>query len=347
MAYSFIEPTEELGHIPVLRYYGPAYQTAGAFDKQKLIDDIAVLKEKGVPVIASIGGAEGHFRFETVAQKDVFVEGIKAIVDEYGFDGLDIDFEGPSMDFGAGALTDFSYEATAPYPRLRNTIDAFKELKAFYGNDFILTCAPETFYVQVGKFTYNNRAGSFLPVIHNLREELDLIMVQLYNTGSVNGLDGNAYSQGTPDFIVSMSEMLMRGFNVGTTGYFFEPLPASKILVAIPACTLAAPAGGYLAPENAIQGLDYLRFGTDFEGRSYTLQGDPQPNLRGMMTWSINWDAVSSCGPAYEFISSYHDYFFDTISLPQVKITQLTSDVVSTTIAGTVSLTVEVILSLG
>mgnify|MGYP002621129711 CR=1 FL=1 len=122
-------------------------------------------------------------------------------------------------------------------------------------------------------------------------------------------------------------------------------MPASKILVAIPACTLAAPAGGYLAPENAIQGLDYLRFGTDFEGRSYTLQGDPQPNLRGMMTWSINWDAVSSCGPAYEFISSYHDYFFDTISLPQVKITQLTSDVVSTTIAGTVSLTVEVILS--
>lgn len=312
--YSFIETVNQNGYSPQLTINSNRYQTNGAFDSQLLKDDIQSLRDEGIPVIVSIGGQNGHVELSTVAQKDEFVQGLKDIVDEYGFDGIDLDFEGGSMNFGAGALTDFSYASISAYPKLKLVVDAFKEIKQHYGTGFILTCAPETFYVQVGYSTYTDTAGAFLPVIHNLRNELDLIMVQLYNTGSINALDGQAYAQATPDFLASMSDMLITGFNVASTGFSFPGLPASKIMVGIPSCPAAAPAGGYIQPSEAIKALDYLRFGTDFTGRNYTLQNNAHSDLRGVMTWSVNWDAAPGCASAYEFSNSYDDYFFGNLS---------------------------------
>ncbi|QTE23969.1 glycosyl hydrolase family 18 protein [Polaribacter cellanae] len=306
--YSFIETEGGNGFTPKLTINSNRYLTNGVFDSKLLKDDINVLRSKGIPVIASIGGQNGHVELRNTAEKNEFVQGIKDIIDEYHFDGVDLDFEGGSMNFGAGALTDFSYQSLTPYPKLKNVVDAFKELKQHYGSNFIMTCAPETFYVQVGHSTYSSIAGSFLPVLHNLRNELDLVMVQLYNTGSVNALDGTAYSQGTPDFLTSMTDMLISGFNVSNSGFSFPGLPASKIMVAIPSCPAAAPAGGYIQPNEATKALDYLRFGTSFAGRNYTLQGSAHPDLRGVMTWSINWDAAD-CGSADQFANSYSNYF--------------------------------------
>jgi len=318
--YSFIETVGQNGYTPQLTINSPRYLTNGVYDKQLLKDDINSLRSQGIPVIVSIGGQNGHVELSTVAQKNEFVQGLKDIIDEYGFDGIDLDFEGGSMDFGAGALTDFSYTGISAFPKLKNVVDTFKELKAHYGANLILTCAPETFYVQVGGSTYTNTAGAFLPVIHNLRSELDLVMVQLYNTGSVTALDGQAYSQATPDFLTSMSDMLITGFNVASTGFNFPGLPASKIMVGIPACPAAAPAGGYLQPSETIKALGYLRFGTTFSGRSYTLQNGPHPGLRGVMTWSVNWDAAANCASAYEFSTDYFNYFSSTFSVDdQVK----------------------------
>ncbi|BFM42396.1 hypothetical protein CFS9_10370 [Flavobacterium sp. CFS9] len=313
VVYSFIETVNRDGYTPVLVVNEPRFFTNGVFDPQLLKKDIKTLRDKGIPVIVSIGGQNGHVVLSTVDQKNTFVNGIKAIVDQYNFDGLDIDFEGSSMNFGAGALKDFSYSAVSAYPKLKNVIDAFKELKAYYGTGFILTAAPETYYVQVGYSVYGDGAGSFLPVIHNLRNELDLLMVQLYNTGSVNALDNTAYSQATPDFLVAMSDMLMKGFNVASTGFYFAPLPASKIVIAIPACPGAAPAGGYLTPDKGINAFNYLRFGTTYSGRKYTMRSSLQPQMRGVMTWSINWDAA--CGSGYEFSNAYDNYFSKSLSV--------------------------------
>ncbi|WP_291287531.1 glycosyl hydrolase family 18 protein [Flavobacterium sp.] len=313
VVYSFIETVNRDGYTPLFVVNEPRYYTNGVFDPQLLKNDIKTLRDKGIPVIVSIGGQNGHVELKTVAQKNIFVNGIKAIIDQYNFDGVDIDFEGGSMNFGAGALKDFSYSAISAYPKLKNVIDAFKELKGYYGTGFILTAAPETYYVQVGYSVYGDGAGSFLPVIHNLRDELDLLMVQLYNTGSVNALDGKAYSQATPDFLVAMSDMMMKGFNVAATGFYFPPLPASKIVIAIPSCPDAAPAGGYLTPEKGINAFDYIRFGTTFSGRNYTMKSSLQPGIRGVMTWSINWDA--SCGSGYEFSNKYHNYFNKSLSV--------------------------------
>ncbi|MDX6182696.1 glycosyl hydrolase family 18 protein [Flavobacterium sp. Fl-77] len=307
--YSFVETVNRDGYTPVLTTNDTRYLTNGVFNKQLLKNDIKSLRDSGVPVIVSIGGQNGHVVLDNVAQKNIFVNGLKAIIDEYQFDGVDIDFEGGSMNFSAGGLRDISYTGISAYPRLKNVVDAFKELKAHYGPGFLLTAAPETQYVQGGYSTYNDTFGSFLPIIQNLRNELDLLAVQLYNTGGENGLDGQYYgSAKRANMVTALTDMLVKGYNIGTTGMRFDGLPPSKILIGLPACPSAA-GSGFITSAEGISALHYLRTGTTFSGRTYTMQpGGPYPDLRGLMTWSVNWDA-SSCGNSSELSKAYAAYF--------------------------------------
>ena len=307
--YSFVETVNRDGYTPILTTNDTRYLTNGVFNKQLLKNDIKSLRDSGVPVIVSIGGQNGHVVLDNVAQKNIFVNGLKAIIDEYQFDGVDIDFEGGSMNFNAGGLRDISYAGISAYPRLKNVVDAFKELKAYYGPGFLLTAAPETQYVQGGYSTYTDTFGSFLPIIQNLRNELDLLAVQLYNTGGENGLDGQYYgSAKKSNMVTALTDMIIKGYNIATTGMHFDGLPPSKVLIALPACPSAA-GSGYLTPTEGINAMHYLRTGTTFSGRTYTMQpGGPYPSLRGLMTWSVNWDA-SSCGNSSELSKAYAAYF--------------------------------------
>ncbi|MDP5202338.1 T9SS-translocated chitinase ChiA [Flavobacterium sp. DG2-3] len=307
--YAFVETVNRDGYTPILTTNDARYLTNGVFNKQLLKNDIKSLRDSGVPVIVSIGGQNGHVVLENVTQKNIFVNGLKAIIDEYQFDGVDIDFEGGSMNFSAGNLRDISYAGISAYPRLKNVVDAFKELKAYYGPGFLLTAAPETQYVQGGYTTYTDTFGSFLPIIQNLRNELDLLAVQLYNTGGENGLDGQYYGTAKKsNMVTALTDMIIKGYNIASTGMHFDGLPASKVLIALPACPSAA-GSGYLTPTEGINAMDYLRNGTNFSGRTYTMQpGGPYPSLRGLMTWSVNWDA-SSCGNSSELSKAYAAYF--------------------------------------
>jgi GH18 family chitinase len=307
--YSFVETVNRDGYTPVLTTNDTRYLTNGVFNKQLLKNDIKSLRDSGVPVIVSIGGQNGHVVLDNAAQKNTFVNGLKAIIDEYQFDGVDLDFEGGSMNFNAGGLRDISYAGISAYPRLKNIVDACKELKAYYGTGFLLTAAPETQYVQGGYSTYTDTFGSFLPIIQNLRNELDLLAVQLYNTGGENGLDGQYYgSAKKANMVTALTDMVIKGYNIATTGMHFDGLPASKVLIALPACPSAA-GSGYLTPAEGISAMHYLRTGTTFSGRTYTMQpGGPYPSLRGLMTWSVNWDA-SSCGNSSELSKAYATYF--------------------------------------
>jgi GH18 family chitinase len=322
--YSFVETVNRDGYTPVLTTNDNRYLTNGVFNKQLLKNDIKSLRDSGVPVIVSIGGQNGHVVLDNVAQKNIFVNGLKAIIDEYQFDGVDIDFEGGSMNFNAGGLRDISYAGISAYPRLKNVVDAFKELKAYYGPGFLLTAAPETQYVQGGYSTYTDTFGSFLPIIQNLRNELDLLAVQLYNTGGENGLDGQYYgSAKKSNMVTALTDMVIKGYNIATTGMHFDGLPPSKVLIALPACPSAA-GSGYLTPTEGINAMHYLRTGTTFSGRTYTMQpGGPYPTLRGLMTWSVNWDA-SSCGNSSELSKAYAAYFASqsaakTLSLDKIE----------------------------
>jgi chitinase len=269
-------------------------------------DFIAAIRAKqaaGTKVLISIGGANGQVQLTTTAARDMFVSSVSAIIDRYGLDGLDIDFEGHSLYLNSGD-NDFRNPTT---PVIVNLISALKTLKAKYGAKFVLTMAPETFFVQVGYQFYgdggnggDNRRGSYLPVINALRDSLTVLHVQDYNSGPVMGLDNQYHTMGGADFHIAMTDMVKAGFPVGTTGQTFPGLRPDQLGFGVPAATSAG--NGYTAPAAVQQALDCLVKGQNCGG--YTLRGGTSAAFRGLMTWSINWDKYYN----WEFQNSHAPY---------------------------------------
>ncbi|HLP05420.1 MAG TPA: glycosyl hydrolase family 18 protein [Paludibacter sp.] len=301
---SFIETTD--GYIPKFDVTTSA-QGAGPYNNNnaQLKADIKTLQATGKPVLVSIGGANGHIELSTDEQRNTFVAGIISIVEEYGFDGIDLDFEGGTMAY-TFPNNSWTYDE-ALYPRLSNIVKAIRAISDYFGEDFIITAAPETQYIQGATSAYTTGWGSFLIVVNNIRDILDYIHVQLYNTGSQNGADGGSYTQGTPNFVVAMTDMLIHGFNT-TSNLHFDGLRPEQVAIGLPSCPAAAPAGGYISPIKTIEALDYLTKGIKGTDITYTLLGSPYPTLRGVMTWSTNWDAANN----FEFSTNYYDYHYDS-----------------------------------
>ncbi|WP_051805116.1 chitinase [Streptomyces sp. NRRL F-2747] len=268
----------------------------------------AAIKAKqaaGKKVLISIGGQNGQVQLATTAARDAFVSSVGKIIDEYGLNGLDIDFEGHSLSLATGD-TDFRAPTT---PVIVNLISAVKTLKAKYGPDFVLTMAPETFFVQLGHQYYGSgpwggqdpRAGAYLPVIHALRDDLTLLHVQDYNSGSIMGLDGQYHSMGGADFHIAMTDMLLTGFPVaGDAARVFPPLRPDQVAIGLPATTNAG--NGHTSPAEVTRALDCLTKKTGCG--TYQTHGT-WPALRGLMTWSVNWDRFG----AWEFSKNFDAYF--------------------------------------
>ncbi|WP_327178264.1 glycoside hydrolase family 18 protein [Streptomyces sp. NBC_01335] len=266
---------------------------------------IAAKQAAGKKVLISIGGQNGQVQLTTTAARDAFVTSVSKIIDTYGLDGLDIDFEGHSLSLNTGD-TDFRSPTT---PAIVNLIAAVKTLKAKYGSDFVLTMAPETFFVQLGYQYYGSgpwggqdpRAGAYLPVIHALRDDLTLLHVQDYNSGSIMGLDNQYHSMGGADFHIAMTDMMLTGFPVaGDQTKIFPALRPDQIAVGLPASTQAG--NGYTTPAEVTKTLNCLTKKTDCG--SYQTHGT-WPGLRGLMTWSINWDRFNNG----EFSRNFDAYF--------------------------------------
>jgi len=268
----------------------------------------AAIKAKqaaGKKVLISIGGQNGQVQLSTTAARDTFVSSVSKIIDTYGLDGLDIDFEGHSLSLDAND-TNFRSPTT---PVIVNLISALKTLKAKYGSKFVLSMAPETFFVQLGYQYYGTgkwggqdpRAGAYLPVIHALRDDLTLLHVQDYNSGSIMGLDNQYHSMGGADFHIAMTDMLLTGFPVaGDANNVFPPLRPDQMAIGMPATTNAG--NGYVAPAEVTKTLNCLTKKTDCG--SYATHGT-WPGLRGLMAWSVNWDRFGG----REFSRNFDAYF--------------------------------------
>lgn len=268
----------------------------------------AAIKAKqaaGKKVLISIGGQNGQVQLASTAARDAFVSSVSKIIDEYGLDGLDIDFEGHSLSLNTGD-TDFRSPTS---PVIVNLISAVKTLKAKYGADFVLTMAPETFFVQLGYQFYGSgpwggqdpRAGAYLPVIHALRDDLTLLHVQDYNSGPIMGLDNQYHTMGGADFHIAMTDMLLTGFPVaGDTSKVFPALDPGQVAIGLPASQQAG--NGHTAPSEVNKALDCLTKKTNCG--SYQTHGT-WPGLRGLMTWSINWDRFNQ----WEFSRNFDGYF--------------------------------------
>ncbi len=269
-----------------------------------LISDIALLRSQGKTVLMSFGGANGSFKLATDNDKTSFVTKVKYLVDHYGVDGIDIDLEQATYVGSTGTIG-------TPGTSQMNLILAMQELLGWYqttyGKKMILTMAPETTYYTGGMSSWavtNVNGGDYLPIVDALYDDIDLMMVQLYNSGSMLGLDGSSYNQGTADFIVSQTEAVIKGFNapgLGTMAGF----PANKVIVALPSCS----GNGSVSTGVAKQAMEYL-MGYGAKPGSYILQkAGGYPTLRGMMTWDINAD-MNYCSSSYaQNFKTIYDHF--------------------------------------
>jgi chitinase len=245
----------------------------------------------GKKVIISVGGASGLVQLTTAASVTNFVTSVESIIDTWGLDGVDIDFENTSVSLNAGD-TDFTNPTT---PIIVNLISALTQITSHYGPKFVLTMAPETFFVQLGYQFYgpgasgsaDPRSGSFLPVIYAMRNQLTLLMVQDYNSGPIMGTDNQYHTMGGADFLVSMTDMEVNGFPVSTTGKVWAGLSPSQIVIGVPATSSAG--NGYVSNSIIESAFSCLAQGgcTGYQPHQVS------PNLRGLMTWSINWDAYT------------------------------------------------------
>lgn len=271
------------------------------YDEEQFISDVQYIKSKGKKVILSIGGQNGVVLLPDATAKEKFVKSICGLVDKYGFDGLDIDLEsGISLQ---ASDTDFKNPKT---PQIVNLISGVREISDKYGSNFIISMAPETAYVQGGITAYGNIWGAYLPIIYGLRDKLTYIHVQHYNAGGNQGLDGVTYTQGTADYEVAMAEMLLYGFPIaGNSNNMFPALREDQVMIGLPATQAAAPSGGYINPTEMKKALDYLIKGVSYGGSYKLANGKGYLAFRGLMTWSINWDAKNN----FEFSNNYRDYF--------------------------------------
>jgi chitinase len=266
-----------------------AFTPAPETNTSQFKSDIRSIQETGRKVILSVGGANGSLAFSDLRAQDNFANSISALLREFGFDGVDINLEGKvCLDPDD---TDLKYPIS---PSITFLIGAIRKIRANFGADFILSLAPETIGVQAGYRQYCGLRGAYLPVIESLRDILTYVQIQHYNSGALTALDDRTYSPGTADFHVAMAEMLLQGFPVhGKGNRFFAPLRPDQLAIGLPASANITE-DGYTPPDEIGKALAYLSEGKGFDG-AYTLRNaSGYPCLRGVMTWSINWDAATN-----------------------------------------------------
>ncbi|MDR1769483.1 MAG: carbohydrate-binding protein [Hungatella sp.] len=251
-------------------YSGSEAQQIAAFKA-----DIQTLKAQGKKVVISCGGQNGVVHLDNASQRDTFLNGVKAIIDEYDFDGFDVDFEGSSIscmntDRIGSLITQQSI----------NLEYILRNLKSTYGSDFIISAAPEYYYVQGGAISTGN-SGAFLPVLDACRDILTYIHPQYYNGYNADFTWLQPSANAGPPFsqvysaegYIRLSEMLITGFVTMDKGTFVGLRP-DQVAFGVPARNGAG---------NGAQSVSVYASALNTLFAQY-------PTYRGIMTWSIGWD---------------------------------------------------------
>lgn len=221
--------------------------------------DIAAIRAQGRKVILSIGGEKGNVIVNSPTAATNLATSTYALMQEYGFDGIDIDLE-------HGIDAD-------------NLTRAMRELRTLAGPSLIIGMAPQT-------IDYQATSMGYYKLTKNIADILTIVNVQYYNSGAMMGCDQKVYSQGSVDFLTSLSCILLE-----------MGLRPDQVGIGVPAVQKAA-GGGYQPLANVVAAVDCLEKGTSCGAFVPTKKYGP---IGGVMTWSINWDATTNYALATTF----------------------------------------------
>ncbi|MGW8747327.1 chitinase [Streptomyces sp. NPDC055794] len=195
----------------------------GGYTVAQFKADVRAKQAAGKKVIISVGGEKGTVSVNDSASATNFANSVYAVMQEYGFDGVDIDLEnGLNPTYMTQAL---------------------RALSAKAGPDMILTMAPQTIDMQ-------STSGGYFRTALNVKDILTVVNMQYYNSGTMLGCDGKVYAQGTVDFLTALACIQLE-----------NGLDPSQVGLGVPASTRAA-GGGYVAPSVVNAALDCLTKGT-------------------------------------------------------------------------------------
>jgi chitinase len=234
----------------------------GGYTQQQFIDDIHTLQSRGQKVILSVGGANGTISVDDAASASAFASSVYSLIQQYGFNGVDIDLENG---------VDPTYMASA-----------LEQLESDVGSSLIITLAPQTVDTQ-------STGDDYFQLALDIKSILTMINTQYYNSGTMNGCDGNVYAEGTENFMTALACTELEG-----------GLSPSQVGLGLPASPSAA-GGGYVSPSVVNDALDCL---AALANCGSFVPPTAWPGIRGVMTWSINWDASNG----YNFADTVAPY---------------------------------------
>ncbi|GGT87373.1 chitinase [Streptomyces coeruleorubidus] len=185
--------------------------------------DVRAKQAAGKKVVISVGGERGTVTVNDAASAANFANSVYAVMQEYGFDGVDIDLENG---LNATYMT-----------------QALRSLSAKAGPSLVLTMAPQTIDMQ-------STSNAYFRTALNVKDILTVVNMQYYNSGSMLGCDGKVYSQGTVDFLTALACIQLE-----------NGLAPSQVGLGVPASTRAA-GGGYVPPSVVNNALDCLTKGS-------------------------------------------------------------------------------------
>lgn len=225
---------------------------------------VGVLNSQGRAVLISLGGADAHIELRA-GQEQPLANEIIRLVETYGFDGLDIDLEQSAIDFAANKTV------------LPAALKLVKDHYAGQGKHFIISMAPE--------FPYLATSGKYVGYLQALEGYYDFIAPQFYNQGGdgvwvpeANNGNGAWIAQNNDamkeDFLYYLTESLV----TGTRG--FTKIPADKFVIGLPS-NVDAAATGYVIDKTVVGNAM----------KRLAVKGHP---IKGLMTWSVNWDNGTS-----------------------------------------------------
>ncbi|MEH0472572.1 glycoside hydrolase family 18 protein [Streptomyces sp. B21-097] len=196
----------------------------GGYTVDRFKADVKAKQAAGKKVVISIGGQNGTVSVNDATSAANFANSVYALMQTYGFDGVDIDLENG---------LDPTYMS-----------QALRSLSAKAGPGLILTMAPQTIDMQA-------TSNGYFRTALNVKDILTVVNMQYYNSGSMLGCDGKVYSQGSVDFLTALACIQLEG-----------GLSPSQVGLGVPASTRGA-GSGYVSPSVVNNALDCLAKGTN------------------------------------------------------------------------------------
>ncbi|WP_328300530.1 glycoside hydrolase family 18 protein [Streptomyces sp. NBC_00435] len=194
----------------------------GGYTVAQFKADIAAKKAAGKSVVLSIGGEKGTITVSDSASANNLANSAYALMQEYGFSGIDIDLEnGLNPTYMTQALRSLATRA---------------------GSSFVLTMAPQTIDMQ-------STQGGYFKTALAVKDILTVVNMQYYNSGAMLGCDGKVYSQGSVDFLTALACIQLEG-----------GLDPSQVGIGVPASPSGA-GSGYVSPTVVNNALDCLARG--------------------------------------------------------------------------------------